>query len=111
MVRVERDLVVNCMQLFLLFSNKGAFLITQKSEYETAGVTFERFSNAVSVKGNMIDVDVEDLKFAAAAIDMCTGRTPVDIKNFRFIADLRDKLDKFINDESKPAVEEMKTDM
>ncbi len=101
-VQVKTSVVSQCVEVMLLFSNKAAFLIT---EYEQTGALFARLNKAVQSDMDVVDVEKQDLKFVLSSIDVCSSRKPVDVQNFRAIADLRDDVDKAL----KTAVES-KTD-
>lgn len=88
MPRFDTESVKTVHDLLVLFSSKAAFKLP---EYEKVGNLFTRLEGAVADKQD-VDVEVADVKFVVAIIDICSQRTPVGSENFRVVADLRDRL-------------------
>ncbi len=107
MVRLALDVANKALELIILFQSKNGFKLV---EFEAIGGLFTRLSKVVNAAdGEKVDIGVEDIKLLISTVDVCSRRVPVEVANFRTIADLLDVLDSA----SKEVVdyEETKTDL
>jgi len=106
MVRIDNSVATRVVDLMLLFSKKAAF---QLPEYESVGGVFTRLSKAIEDKNDPVNVDVVDVKLMIGTINVCSQRTPVEVQNYRVIADLLDTLTATLKEEEEE--EETKTEL
>ncbi len=106
MVQLEAATITRVLELLVLFSKKAAF---QLQEFERVGGLFQRFSKAAEAQEKFEDFPLDDVKIVISTINVCTQRAPVEVQNYRAIADLLDKLTKVVNECED--CEEMKTEL
>ncbi len=94
MVQLEVSVASRVVELMLLFSKKASFHI---QEYKNVGGVFERLSKALEESQDPVDVSVADVKLMVGTINVCSQRTPVEVQNYRVIADLLDTLTEVLN--------------
>ncbi len=97
MVQLERDMVKQIVVLLVLFSQKAAFDI---QEFKPIGGLFERFKKASEAE-KQTDFSIEDINTVISTINVCCQRKPVEVQNYRGIADMLDMLTKIVEDDKK----------
>lgn len=98
MITLPANVVTRARDLFVLYSTKSAFKL---EEYADVGAVYKRLLEAVQGEepAEISDVDV---KYIISAINVCAQRTPVEVQNYKPIAELLEYLAKAL----QPAVEE-----
>jgi hypothetical protein len=89
-VSLPTSVLTRACELFAFFAKKAAFNI---EEYSGAGPVFDRILNA-SKSETSAEVTVLDVQYLISAITVCSGRTPVEVANYKTIADLLESLQK-----------------
>lgn len=89
MVQLELDVAKRVAEVMVLFSKKAAFLI---QEFEQVGGAFVRLAKALDGAEGPIDVSLADVGVMLGSIKVGSQRTPVEVENYRVIADLLDAL-------------------
>jgi hypothetical protein len=83
--------VARARDLFTLFAKKAAFDI---SEFADAGSVFKRITELLegAKPDTTIEVGEIDVKYLMGAINVCCQRTPVEVQNYKPIAELLESL-------------------
>lgn len=73
--------------LFVLYAKKGAF---ELSEYCDVGSVFKNLSAALESAADAKEVSLgaKDVAYVLSAINVCSQRTPVEVQNYKTIANL-----------------------
>ncbi len=107
MVAVKIGDVKVAVELLTLFAKRASF---QLPEYEQVGGLFGRlakFLEGAESADAEVDASLTDLKYVVSVINVCSQRTPVEVQNFRLVADLVDKFTQLTQDDDS----EQKTEL
>ncbi len=100
-ITLPAAVVSRARDLFVLYSTKSAFKL---EEYADVGAVYKRLSDAAQGE-EPAEVSETDVKYIISAINICAQRTPVEVQNYKPIADLLDALAKSLqpveDDETK----------
>lgn len=106
-VSLPITVIARARELFVLYSKKSAFQI---DEYSDVGAVFKRLTEAATSE-ETADVTEVDVKYIISAINVCSQRTPIEIQNYKPIADLLEILSNAIKSDLDVNDEETKTDL
>ena len=107
MVQLTLDAATRALELVVMFHKKNGF---QLVEFEAIGGLFTRLSKVVNgAEDKSVDLSLDDVKLVISTIDVCSRRVPVEVANFRTVADLLSVLEKVTKDAEEQ--EETKTEL
>jgi hypothetical protein len=104
-VSLSTAVLTRASELFVFFSKKAAFNI---DEYADAGAVYARVLEAAKT-GQPAEVTVTDATYLVSAITVCSQRTPVEVANYKPIAELLESLQGSLKKESDEQAEEKTT--
>ncbi len=98
MITLPASVITRARDLFVLYSTKSAFKL---EEYADVGAVYKRLLEAAQGE-EPAEVSDVDVKYIISAINVCAQRTPVEVQNYKPIAELLEALAKAL----QPAEEE-----
>lgn len=104
-VSLPTTVLARACELFTFFSKKAAFNI---EEYSDAGAVYARVLDAAKA-GKPADITVADANYLISAITVCSQRTPVEVANYKPIAELLESLQGSLKKEDDDQAEEKTT--
>lgn len=105
-ITIKTEDLIRVRELFLLYSKKGAFLM---EEYVEAGTVYKTIQALLEAAEKDEDVSLEkkDAGYVLSTINVCSQRAPVEVQNYKPIAQLFETLSEAIKatdgEETKPA--------
>ena len=105
MITLPVPVVARARDLFVLYSNKSAFNL---EEYADVGSIYKQILQALQTEEKTCELEDTHVKYIISAINVCASRTPVEIQNYKPIAELLEILSQALKPSSE---EETKTEL